>query len=93
MNETLNFYEKYWEVVRGYGGRGGWILGRVPDVRFSKCSGLGDGGLTQPLEPTKPATGSFCWPHWRIHHPWLKSRSRQRPVAELLGNVQSIKKI
>lgn len=19
MNETLNFYEKYWEVVRGYG--------------------------------------------------------------------------
>ena len=35
MNETLNFYEKYWEVVRGYGGRGGWNLGRVPDVRFS----------------------------------------------------------
>ena len=78
MNETLNFYENCWEVVRGYGGRGGWNLGRVPDVRFSKCSGLCDGGLTQPLD---------------IRHPWLRSRSRQRPVAELLGNVQSIKKI
>ncbi len=78
MNETLNFYENCEGVVKGYGGRGGWILGRVPDVRFSKCSGLGYGGLTQPLD---------------IRHPWLRSRSRQRPVAELLGNVQSIKKI
>ena len=78
MNETLNFYENCWEVVKGYGDRGGWILGQVPDVRFSKCSGLGDECLTQPLD---------------IRHPWLRSRSRQRPVAELLGNVQSIKKI
>lgn len=35
MNETLNFYENCWEVVRGYGGRGGWNLGLVQDVRFS----------------------------------------------------------
>ena len=58
MNETLNFYENCGGgVVKGYGGRGGWNLGRVPDVRFSKCSGLGDGGLTQPLD---------------IRHPWAQ---------------------
>ena len=66
----------------------GWWLGyataiarylrRVLDIRFSKCSDVGGLGLTQPLN---------------IRHPWLRFRSRQRPVAELLGNVQNIKKI
>ena len=54
------------------------IGGRVTDITFSKCSDLGVGELTQTLD---------------IRHPWLRSRSRQRPVAELLGNVQNIKKI
>ncbi|MDY2912590.1 MAG: hypothetical protein SOT58_11170, partial [Agathobacter sp.] len=54
------------------------FLWRVSGVRFSKCSDLGGLSLTQPLE---------------IRHPWLSSRSRQRPVAELLGSVQNIKKI
>ena len=64
-----------------------FILFRVTNVRFSKRSDSAGGALTQPFEPTKPATGSFCWTHRRIRHPWLRSRSRQRPVAELLGNV------
>ena len=42
---------------------------RVTDIRFSKCSDGGIGNLTQPLD---------------IRHPWLKSRFRQRPVAESL---------
>ena len=53
-------------------------LFRVTNIRFSKCSD-GSGGIgTQPLD---------------IRHPWLRSRSRQRPVAELLGSGQSIKEI
>ena len=70
-----------------------FILFRVTNVRFSKCSDISIGFSTQPLEPTKPATGSFCWTHRRIRHPWLKSRSRQRPVAELLDWEQNIKEI
>ena len=54
------------------------FLFRVTDITFSKCSD-GDFGVgTQALN---------------IRHPWLRFRSRQRPVAELLGNVQNIKKM
>ena len=65
----------------------GWWLGyatviarylrRVLDIRFSKCSDVSGLGLTQPL----------C-----IRHPWLKLRSRQRPVAELLGLCRTLRK-
>ena len=51
-------------------------LFRVTNIRFSKCSDVGFGNLTQPFE---------------IRHPWLSSHSRQRPVAELLDCGQSIK--
>ena len=65
----------------------GWWLGyatviarylrRVLDIRFSKCSGVGWLRLTQPLD---------------IRHPWLRSRSRQRRVAELLGLCRTLRK-
>ena len=58
-------------------GRGNYLF-RVPNIRFSNCSDGSFGCLTQVRD---------------IRHPWLKSRSRQRPVAELLGFVQNIKKI
>ena len=69
-----------------------FILFRVTNVRFSKRSDSAGGALTQPFEPTKSATGSFCWTHRRIRHPWLRSRSRQRPVAELLGMRRTLRK-
>ena len=53
-------------------------MGRVPNIRFSKCSDESDEKVTQPLN---------------IRHPWLRSRSRQRPVVVLLVCVQNIKKI
>ena len=65
---------------------------RVSGIRFSKCSDFSYGILTQSLEPTKTATGSFCWTHWRIRHPWLRSRSRQRRVAELLVMNRTLRK-
>ena len=54
------------------------FLFRVTNIRFSKCSDSGGGRGTQSHD---------------IRHPWLKSCSRQRPVAELLGGVQNIKEI
>ena len=65
---------------------------RVSGIRFSKCSDFSYGILTQSLEPTKTATGSFCWTHWRIRHPWLKSHSRQHRVAELLVMNRTLRK-
>ena len=56
----------------------GFILFRVTNVRFSKCSGVGVGFSTQARD---------------IRHPWLRFRSRQRPVAELLDCEQNIKEI
>ena len=48
--------------------------------------------LDATARPTKPATGSFCWTHWRIRHPWLKSHSRQHRVAELLVMNRTLRK-
>ena len=56
----------------------GFILFRVTNVRFPKCSDISIGFSTQARD---------------IRHPWLKSRSRQRPVAELLDCEQNIKEI
>ena len=52
-------------------------LFRVTNIRFSKCSGLGVLCLTQTRD---------------IRHPWLRSRSRQRPVAVLLTVYRTLRK-
>ena len=64
--------QKGWRWGIGYRAEGIGNLCRVTAVRFSKCSNVIGLCLTQPLD---------------IRHPWLRSRSRQRPVAESLGSV------
>ena len=64
--------QKGWRLWIGYRAEGIGNWCRVTAVRFSKCSSVIGLCLTQPLD---------------IRHPWLRSRSRQRPVAESLGSV------
>ena len=53
------------------------FLWRVSDIIFSKCSNIGLLCLTQSFD---------------IRHPWLRSHSLQRPVAELLGAYRTLRK-
>ena len=69
---VLGGSQKGWRLWIGYRAEGIGNLCRVTAVRFSKCSSVIGLCLTQPLD---------------IRHPWLRSRSRQRPVAESLGSV------